>query len=205
MNKPLTTLAAALLITAPLLSGTAQAAGDAEAGKTKSATCAACHGPDGNSFNPIWPKLAGLDSAYIIDQLGKFKAGERKDPLMSPMAAPLSDEDMADLAAYFASQERKLGTAAAEQAEAGGKLYRTGNPKSGLAACSSCHGPSGAGNPAAGFPNLSGQHAAYLEKALKDFRAGTRTTDMNKMMRDVAAKMSDAEISAVAQFVQGLR
>ncbi|MEO5343772.1 MAG: cytochrome c4 [Gammaproteobacteria bacterium SHHR-1] len=205
MKKQLTPLVAALLVSAPLLSGTAQAAGDIEAGQTKSATCAACHGPDGNSPNPIWPKLAGQSVGYILDQLGKFKAGERNDPLMTPMAAPLSEEDMADLAAYFSSQKRQLGSAEADKVALGEQLYRAGDAKKGLAACSSCHGPSGAGIPAANFPGLSGQHAAYVEKALKDFRDGNRSTDLNKMMRDLAGKMSDTEIAAVSQYVQGLR
>ncbi|MBF0256743.1 MAG: cytochrome c4 [Gammaproteobacteria bacterium] len=205
MNKHFTPLVAALLLTAPLLSATAQAAGDAEAGKAKSATCLACHGADGNSANPIWPKLAGQASNYIVDQLTKFKSGARQDPLMAPMAAPLSEQDMADLAAYFSSQTRSTGTAAAEQVQLGQLLYRAGNSSNGLAACASCHGPDGSGNPAANFPSLKGQHAAYVEKALKDYRAGSRSTDPNKMMRDTASKLSDAEIAAVAQYVQGLR
>lgn len=205
MKTSYSSLVAALLITAPLLSATAQAAGNAEAGQTKAATCIACHGPDGNSPNPIWPKLAGQSASYIMDQLGKFKSGARQDPLMSPMAAPLSDEDVADLAAFFSSQKRQLGSADPQQVALGEKLYRAGNATRGVAACASCHGPSGAGNPAANFPGLSGQHAAYVEKALKDFRAASRSTDLNAMMRDLAAKLSDAEIAAVSQYVQGLR
>jgi cytochrome c553 len=205
MKTSYSSLVAALLITAPLLSATAQAAGNAEAGQTKAATCIACHGPDGNSPNPIWPKLAGQSASYIVDQLGKFKSGARQDPLMSPMAAPLSDEDVADLAAFFSSQKRQLGSADPQQVALGEKLYRAGNATRGVAACASCHGPSGAGNPAANFPGLSGQHAAYVEKALKDFRAASRSTDLNAMMRDLAAKLSDAEIAAVSQYVQGLR
>jgi cytochrome c553 len=202
MNKQLTTLVAALVLTAPLVAG---AAGDIEAGKAKSATCLACHGADGNSVNPVWPKLAGQHPSYIQKQLHSFKAGDRKDPLMSPMAAPLTDEDMANLAAYFSSQTRVQGTADPAMAQKGEQLYRAGNGKSGVAACAGCHGPKGSGNPGANVPSLGGQHAAYVEKALKDFRAGTRTTDPNRMMRDVAGKMTDAEIAAVSQYVQGLR
>ncbi len=200
MKKQLVTLIAALAIT-----GVVQAAGDAEAGKTKSATCMACHAADGNSVNPIWPKLAGQHAAYIVGQLNDLKSGARKDPLMSPMAAPLSDQDMADLAAYFSSQQMSEGTAAADQVNMGQKIFRAGNAASGVTACMACHGPKGTGNAAANFPRISGQHAAYLEKALKDFRSGTRANDPNGMMRNIAAKMTDAEIAAVAQYVQGLR
>lgn len=201
MNKWLVTASIALAFT---VNGV-QAAGDAEAGKTKSAVCLACHGPDGNSPNPIWPKLAGQHPTYIIKQLTDLKAGDRKDPLMSPMAAPLSEQDIQDLAAYFSSQTQSTGTAAADQVELGEKIYRAGNTASGVAACMACHGPTGIGNPAANFPRVSGQHAQYVEKALKDFRSGTRANDAQKMMQGVAAKMTDAEIAAVAQYVQGLR
>ncbi len=185
--------------------GMAQAAGDVAAGKAKSATCLACHGPDGNSPNPIWPKLAGQHPVYIIKQLQAFKAGERKNDLMSPMATPLTDEDMVNLAAYYSSQKQSDGTAAADKVDLGEKIYRSGNAATGAAACIGCHGPSGLGNPAAQFPRVSGQHAAYTEKALKDFRGKVRTNDMQKMMQGVAAKMSDEEIAAVAQYIQGLR
>jgi len=183
----------------------AQAAGDAEAGKTKSATCMACHGADGNSANPIWPKLAGQHPSYIKKQLTDFKGGARKNDLMSPMAMPLSEQDVDDLAAYFSSQSQSAGTAAADKVEAGARLYRAGNATTGVAACMACHGPAGVGNPSAGFPRIGGQHAAYLEKALKDFRAGERANDNANMMQGVAANMTDAEIAAVAQYVQGLR
>ncbi|PLY17263.1 MAG: cytochrome c4 [Sedimenticola sp.] len=200
MNKWLVSVSIVLALT---VNGV-QAAGDAEAGKTKSATCLACHGPDGNSPNPIWPKLAGQHPAYIIKQLTDFKAGARKNDLMSPMATPLTDQDVLDLAAYFSSQSQSTGTAAADQVELGEQMYRAGNTTTGVAACMACHGPTGIGNPAANFPRISGQHAAYLEKALKDFRSGERNNDTAKMMQGVAAQMTDAEIAAVAQYVQGL-
>ena len=183
-----------------------QAAGDAAAGKTKSATCVACHGPNGNSpTNPVWPKLAGQHPSYIMKQLNEFKSGDRKDNLMSPMAAPLAEQDMLDLAAYFSSKEQTAGTAKADQVAVGEQLYRAGNPETGVAACMACHGPTGIGNGPANFPRISGQHAVYVEKALKDFRSGARSNDVNQMMRGVVAKMTDAEIAAVAQYVQGLR
>lgn len=187
------------------IAGATQAAGNAEAGKTKSAVCAACHGADGNSgANPVWPKLAGQHPNYIIQQLQDFKAGKRIDTMMAPMAAPLSEEDMADLAAYFNGQKRTIGEADANLVAEGEKLYRAGNAASGVSACSACHGPTGSGNPLSNFPSLSGQGAAYVVKALKDFRSGTRNNDAAGMMRDVASRLTDAEIDAVAQYVQGL-
>lgn len=201
MNKWLVTASIVFIFAA---SG-AQAAGDAKAGQAKSAVCLACHGADGNSpANPVWPKLAGQHPSYIVKQLTDFKAGDRKDDLMSPMAAPLSDQDMQDLAAYFSSQTQSGGTAAADQVALGEKIYRAGNADTGVAACMACHGPTGIGNAPAQFPRISGQHAPYVEKALKDFRDGNRTSDPQKMMQDVAARMTDKEIAAVAQYVQGL-
>ena len=184
--------------------GVAQAAGDAAAGKTKSAACAACHGADGNSgVNPLWPKLAGQHPKYIKKQLHDFKAGKRKDGTMAPMAAPLTDQDIEDLAAYFSSQARTIGEAAKDKVAQGEKLYRAGS-SNGAPACSGCHGPAGGGNGAANFPGLSGQSAAYVAKQLKDFRSGARNNDMNGMMAGVAAKLTDAEIDAVSQYIQGL-
>ena len=202
MNKWLV-LPLSLCLTAGV-SLTAQAAGDAAAGKTKAVTCVACHGPDGNSMNPIWPKLAGQHPRYIKKQLQQFKSGARQDPLMASLAQPLSDQDMDDLAAYFSSQTQQGGEAAADAVALGERLYRGGVPAKGLAACMACHGPQGLGVGSAQFPRIGGQHAAYVEKTLKDFRAKARTNDMNEMMRGVAAQMTDAEIAAVAQYVQGL-
>lgn len=185
--------------------GSAQAAGDAAAGKEKSTTCAACHGPDGNSFNPVWPKLAGQHPSYLAKQLAEFKAGERTDPTMAPMAMGLSEEDMADLAAYFASQSISTNAAGEAAKMARGKaIYMGGDAEKGIAACMACHGPTGAGNPAAKFPNLAGQHAAYAEKTLKDFRSGARANDLNKMMRDIAANMSDDDIAAVSAYLASM-
>jgi len=184
---------------------TVSAAGTAAAGKTKSAACAACHGVDGNSMVPTFPKLAGQHASYIEKQLADFKAGNRKDPTMSAMAAPLSEQDMADLAAYFSSNTRSIGSAAdAEKAALGKKIFQGGDKAKGISACMACHGPTGAGNPGAKFPSLGGQQSAYVIKALKDFRTGTRTNDMNKMMQDIAARMSDKDIDAVAEYIAGL-
>lgn len=179
-------------------------AADAAAGKAKSAMCMACHGPDGNSVVPTYPTIAGQHESYIVKQLHEFKNGKRKNPIMAPMAAGLNDDDMANLAAYYSSQTHKVGQAAADKVELGQSIYRAGNAESGVAACAGCHGPTGSGNPQAGFPSLSGQHADYVVAQLKSFRAGERNNDPGNMMRGVAARMSDAEIAAVAQYVQGL-
>lgn len=193
-----------LTLTVAMAAGSAFAAGNPEAGSQKAATCIACHMIDGNSVNPIWPKLAEQDADYLAKQLAAFKSGARKDDTMAAMTAPLSPEDMADLSAYFSTKERTIGSADPAKAKVGQQIYRAGVPSKQVAACSGCHGPAGAGNPPADFPSLSGQHADYVKKALSDFRAGVRTTDPNGMMRDVAARMSDDEIEAVAQYVQGL-
>jgi len=180
--------------------------GDATKGKTASAICSACHGADGNSVNPDWPKLAGQGEAYIIKQLHDFRADKRAEATMTPMAKAIaSDEDVLNLAAYFSGQKQSSGKADKNKVAAGEKIYRGGILASGVAACSGCHGPSGAGNPAAKFPRISGQHAKYIVKQLKAFRAGTRSNDNGKMMRNVAAKMSDAEIEAVAEYTSGLQ
>jgi cytochrome c553 len=201
MKKWLVTASIALAFTVNFV----QAAGNADEGKNKSAVCAGCHGADGNSgINPLWPKLAGQHPQYIEKQLKDFKAGNRSDPLMSPMALPLSEQDMADLAAYFSSQSKTIGVAAADVVAAGEQIYRAGNAKTGVAACMACHGPAGSGNPLANFPALNGQNAEYLVKALKDFRAATRANDNAKMMQGVVARMTDQEMEAVAQYIQGL-
>jgi cytochrome c553 len=180
------------------------AAGDAAAGKAASATCAACHGADGNSVNPEWPKLAGQGDAYLIKQLHEFKNGDRKNAVMAPMAIGLSDTDMENLAAYYSAQTMSQGGADEALVELGQKLYRGGNPASGVTGCIGCHGPTGAGNPAAKFPHLAGQHAKYIENQLLAFRSGERANDAGKMMRNIADKMTDKEIQAVASYIQGL-
>ena len=198
-----------LSVSVALAAGTVHAAGNAAAGKEKATTlgCVACHGEDGNSPNPIWPKLASQHPSYLARQIGAFKAGDRKDDAMSPMALMITtDEDLADLTAYFSSQKQQPGEPAApEQAAIGQTLFRGGNPTSGVPACAGCHGPQGLGNAPANFPRIAGQHAAYVEKALKDYRAGARTSDPNQMMRGVAGKLTDPEIAAVAAYLQGMK
>ena len=182
------------------------AEGNAENGQALSITCAACHGVDGNSsVNPEWPSLAGQHAEYILRQLQSFKSGARQDPMMSPMVIPLTDQDMADLAAYYAAQAQAGLEADPDKVALGRRLYRGGDADAGIAACAACHGPGGKGNPMAQYPALHGQHAAYIEIQLKAYRSGTRQTDPNRMMRDVARTLSDEQIAAVASYVQGLR
>jgi cytochrome c553 len=177
----------------------------ADAGKDKSAVCAACHGADGNSTNTLWPKLAGQHENYIVQQLKNFQSGDRQDPSMSPQAANLSEQDMLDLAAYFASQTINGGSAFKDSLMLGQKIYRGGNKETGVAACIACHGPTGKGNPAAKYPTISGQHAAYTLKQLQDYKSGKRkATDKAEIMRDIAIRMSEAEMQAVTNYIQGL-
>ncbi|MFO7604379.1 MAG: c-type cytochrome [Gammaproteobacteria bacterium] len=186
------------------LAGSAFAAGDVKAGKAKAKACFDCHGVNGVSTNPLWPKLAGQHAKYTVKQLDDFKTGLRKDPVMSTQVAALSDQDMADLGAFFAAQQVSLGGADETLVEAGKKIYHGGIKDKKVAACMGCHGPAGNGNPPAGFPALNGQYAAYVSKTMQDFRSGARSNDPNKMMRDIASRMSDADIKAVAAYIQGL-
>jgi len=184
--------------------------GDAAAGKTKSATCAACHGADGNSTNPEWPKLAGQAESYIFKQLVNFKAGKdveggRFNASMAPMVAGLTEQDMADLSAYFSSQAATPGKADQTKAALGEQLYKGGNNANGVPACAACHSPNGAGNPAAKFPSLAGQQVTYTKNQLNAFRKGERANDAGKMMRSIAEKLTDAEMDAVAEYVSGLQ
>lgn len=180
------------------------AAGNIAAGKAKAGVCAGCHGADGNGgADPSWPKLAGQHEDYLIAELKAFKGGDRKDPLMSPMAAPLSDKDIQDLAAYFSSLPVKPGAARSQQlVEKGERIYRGGNAKTGVSACMSCHGPSGHGIPPR-FPRISSQTAAYTEKQLLLFRAEKRPSDGDVMIR-IAQRMTEAEIKAVSEYMAGL-
>lgn len=184
---------------------------DAAKGQTIASTvCVACHGADGNSTGPANPKIAGQHPEYILKQLMNFKAAEGKQPervngIMNGMVAALSPEDMANVAAYYASQPLKPEAAKSrETIELGQKLYRGGNAEKRLPACAACHGPTGSGIPAQ-FPRIAGQYAEYTEAQLKAFRVGERGNDPAKMMRVVADKMSDAEIKAVSDYIAGLR
>ncbi len=198
-----------LLAGAPLMVAQANegeaAVGDAAAGKAKSQICAACHGADGNSVVSIWPKIAGQQENYLRAQVTAFRDGERIDPIMQPMVANLSDQDIADLAAYFSSQTVVGGKADPELVQLGALVYRGGNHDTDLPACAGCHLPDGSGNNLAAWPALKGQHADYVEKQLRAYASGERTSDPNSMMQEIAARLSEDEIKAVAQFITGLQ
>jgi cytochrome c553 len=179
-----------------------QAAADAVAGKNKSALCATCHGPDGNSINPVWPSLAGQSQNYLSQQLKNFRDGNRKNMSMSAMAAALTDQDIADLSAYYTSLNAKAGTTKEKYVKLGSKIFSGG--VTGVIACTACHGPKGDGLDAAGFPKISGQKIQYVIKQLNDFKNGSRTGSANSMMNDIAAKMNDEQIEAIANYLAGL-
>jgi len=189
---------------AALMSINVFAEGDIEAGRSKAAMCAGCHGPNGNSQNPVWPKLAGQHAFYIEKELHDFQNKSRADATMAPMAAGLSAVDIENIAAFFASVPSTVEAASADKIKLGEKLYRGGKVDNGLPACIACHGPNGAGSAPARFPRIGGQHAAYLEKALKDFKAETRDNDHQAMMRDIAGRMNNKEIEAVSSYISGL-
>lgn len=199
MNKLLISLLVSLGIT-----GVAQAAGDAAAGQQKIAVCTACHGADGNGLAPTFPKLAGQNESYLLKQLKEIKGGIRTVPEMTGLLDALSEQDLADIAAYYSGQSVQIGQAAADQVALGEQIYRAGLAEKGVAACTACHSPNGQGNSAAAFPALSGQYATYVESTLKKFAAGERGNDPAAMMRDIAVKLNETEIKAVAQYVQGL-
>jgi len=181
--------------------------GSAEAGKARALTCTACHGPEGNSVSPLWPNIAGQNANYLLAQMKAFKDGSRVDPLMSSQAMLLSDEDMANLAVYFEGLPAAAQSIADENLlERGEALYRGGNKEDKASACLACHGPSGRGNPAAIYPALQGQHAAYTAKQLNAYADGDRTTDgKTHMMRDIAANLDKDDIAALSSYVQGLK
>lgn len=181
--------------------------GSAEAGAGKAAVCGACHGPGGNSSNPEWPKLAGQHASYVYFQLKVLKSGERKTPVMNAQAVNLSDQDMRDLAAYFAAQKPTPGVGSPDAVKTAQKLYRAGDAARGLPACAACHGPQGNGNAAAAYPRIGGQHSKYTANVLRQFRSlhGAPIPHQNLVtMASVAAKLTDAEIEALASYVNGL-
>lgn len=171
--------------------------------QTVNTVCAACHAPDGNSVISLNPKLAGQHPEYLQKQLAEFKSGKRANAVMSGMASGLSDDEMKELALYFSSKPIALGKAKSNGVGSlGEKIYRAGNAATNVPACAACHSPNGAGLPKQ-FPRLSGQHADYTLAQLKAFRSGERANA--PMMMAIAAKMSDAEMAAVADYIQGLR
>ncbi|TBU96110.1 c-type cytochrome [Phytopseudomonas dryadis] len=200
MNKTIVSLLLTLSMT-----GGAQAAGDAAAGQAKVVVCGACHGQDGNSPAANFPKLAGQGERYLLKQMQDIKAGNRVVLEMTGMLEPLSEQDMADVAAYYASQKMSVGAADPALVSRGEDLFRGGKLAEGMPACIGCHLPNGAGLAAAGYPHLGGQHADYIAKQLTDFREGNRSNDGDSMvMRDIAAKLSNKDIEALSSYVQGL-
>jgi cytochrome c553 len=187
-----------------LTTGNAWAAGDATKGAEIAKTmCMACHAADGNSPTPAFPKLAGQLPEYLVKQLKNFKSGERANAVMGPLASALSDADMQDVSAHFAAQKSKeAGAATNGKGSVGEKIYRAGIADSRVPACSACHGPAGSGLPAR-FPGLGGQYADYTALQMKAFRSGERANA--PMMKVIAARMTDADIAAVSDYIQGLR
>jgi cytochrome c553 len=183
------------------------AQGDATAGQAKSTICAACHGADGNSVVPNWPKLAGQHEQYLVRQVTLIKAGARPVPEMMGITPGLSDQDILDLAAWFSAQKNSGGVADESKVAVGERIFRAGNAETGVPACMSCHGPAGEGNPLAGYPVLAGQHALYTANMLTRFRQGEHWGDgdaPSKIMDGSASGLTDEEIEAVASYIQGL-
>lgn len=199
-------LAAVCATAAPLALAQQPANADpAQAQQIVTKVCAACHAADGNSASPANPVLAGQHADYTAKQLANYKSGERKNPVMLGMSASLSPADMKNLGAYFEAQKPKTRAARnPELVKLGQQIYRGGIMAKGVAACASCHGPSGAGIPAQ-FPRVAGQYPEYAVSQLQAFRAGERSNDPNKMMRAIAVRLSDQEIKAVVEYMAGLR
>lgn len=179
--------------------------GNARAGQAKAALCGACHGADGNASDPQYPRLAGQQASYIVHQLEAFKTGRRVNPIMMGFAATLSEQDMRDVGAWFASQKAQPGKTDARLAAAGEKLYRQGERTQGVPACMACHGMDGRGNTGALYPQLAGQHASYLEARLKAWHAPSPNAPPSaQLMRSIATRLSDSQITAVASYIEGL-
>ena len=205
MNKLFVSLLLILGVTGMAQAAGSAVVGDATAGQAKTAVCAACHGPNGNSAAPNFPKLAGQGERYLLKQLTDIKDGKRQVLEMTGQLTNLSDQDLADIAAYYAQQKNSVGAADPALVARGQALFRGGDLSKGLPACTGCHSPDGVGNAAAGFPHLGGQHADYIEKQLIGFREGDRTNDGDTMtMRSISAKLSNKDIKALASYIQGL-
>ena len=203
--------AAASTATAPAAASAPEATaavkpGDATAGQAKAAVCGACHGLDGNSSDPQYPKLAGQSEQYIVHQLTSFKAGTRQNPIMLGMATPLSEQDMHDIGAYFSSKTPLPGVADQALVAHGEELFRQGDPKRDIPACMACHSIDGRGNPGAMYPELTSQHAQYIQSTLKAWHDGaTWGKDAHsQIMPSIAQKLSTDDIAALASYVEGL-
>jgi len=176
-----------------------------DAGAAKAVVCQACHGANGNSANPEWPSLAGIGADYIAEQLKNFKDGKRPNPVMMPNAMTLTDDDMANLGAYFDSLTNTGLEADPSYWQAGQKLYRAGDAARAIPACMACHGPTGRGNEPAKFPALRGQQSVYVMKQLNDYASGARTTGPNGIMPTISKRLSPDDIRNLASYLQGLR
>ena len=216
MTTSLRFLAASLLTVAATLAlaPATLAKGSAEAGAAKAAVCSACHGLNGNSVNPEWPSLAGQNAAYTSEQLQLFKAGKRNNPNMSPMALTLSDQDVADVAAYYATQVPTGLEADPSYWKAGEALYRGGDRARSIPACKACHGPAGRGNPGGGYPSLRAQHSVYSVKQLNDYASGARYRDAagkeqhsrnGAIMSAISHRLSAEDMRNIASYIQGMR
>lgn len=196
------------------ISGFAMAEGNAEDGEQYTATCAGCHGADGNSAAASFPKLAGQNENYLLKQLIDIKNGDRVVSQMAGLLDGFDEEQMADIAAYYASQEKTVGSADPDLVALGEQLYRGGNTETGVPSCAGCHSPTGAGNGPAAYPMLSGQHAAYIESQLYKFQRGYRASEPSdeartndgesRVMRSTAFRLKDFEIEALASYISGL-
>jgi len=194
-----------ILLVVGLVSSFSASATDVEAGKSASASCAGCHGADGNSAVGSFPKLAGQGAKYLVKQMNDIKSGARSAVEMTGILDGLSAQDFNNIAAFYQSQTMSGGQAKKDLVEKGEDLYRAGNPATNVAACTACHGPTGAGIELAVFPALAGQHADYVAKQLKNFRSGDRANDGDtRVMRSVVARLSDKEIEALASYISGL-
>ena len=210
------TIITSIIVVGSLLFSSALFAGDATAGKSKAAACAVCHGQTGVSAASIWPNLAGQGEKYLIKQINDIKSNVRKVPTMTGFVAALSQQDIEDISAFYASQPASISGSAELTSDAyaldadahlalGEKIYRAGNAKLGIPACSACHSPSGKGNAPAGYPQVGGQQYDYLVQQLKDFRGNIRTNDgEGRVMRGAVENLKDIELEAVANYMSGL-
>ena len=191
---------------APAAAPKAYVKGDPAAGKALTQVCAACHGGDGNSASPANPKLAGQGERYLLKQLQDIQSGARDIALMTGLLDNLSDQDLKNIAAFYAGETQTKGAADPALVELGEEIYRNGQHERGIAACTGCHGPAGNGNEPALFPSLAGQHADYIALQLRHFAEGRRQNDgEGRAMRGIAERMNENEIKAVASYIEGLR